>query len=108
MQRLCVDRDAQPLAAGQEPPFVETEERDALLTEAHRLEEAVAVREAAVERAEQPALRTVHPDERVGRCELHRRRRQTRRKTTEPLVPPKPNELDSATSMFRSCATFGT
>src|SRR6185437_13506675 len=33
---------------------------------------------------------------------------QRRRNTNVPLVPPKPNELDSTTSSFASRATFGT
>jgi hypothetical protein len=59
-------------------------------------EDAVAQREPAVERGNGVARLAVDEDQ------------WKRRNASVPLVPPKPNELESATSIFISRAVFGT
>jgi hypothetical protein len=63
---------------------------------AQRAEDAVAERQPAVERGNRIAGDAVDEDQ------------WKRRNASVPLVPPKPNELESATSIFISRAVFGT
>jgi hypothetical protein len=63
---------------------------------AQRAEDAIAERQAAVERGDGVARLAVDEDQ------------WKRRNASVPLVPPKPNELESATSIFISRAVWGT
>ena len=63
---------------------------------AQRAEDAVAKREAAVRDRDRARGRAVDEDQ------------WKRRNASVPLVPPKPKEFDSATSIFISRAVFGT
>src|SRR5688572_11610040 len=109
-----------------EPVEVQIEPSNDTVICRHRLEQAIAVCEPAVCGIDAGGRVSVHEPERVHgatRARLIRsscsRRKRTRHvgrsqkgqrkrlKATEPLVPPKPNELDSPASSLAWRATFG-
>jgi hypothetical protein len=78
------------------------QKKDSALPEPHALKEPVTERQPAVTRINRSGTLAVDPYERRRNAGLHTGADQMRRNTTEPLVPPKPKELDRATSTTRS------
>lgn len=82
--------------------------------ETHRPEHAIAIGESPIEGIDTAFVDTVDEDHgrAVGsvasQAATPRPRNQTLRNTSEPFVPPNPNELDTATSSRISRAVLGT
>src|SRR6185503_1143808 len=108
-----------------EPIEMQLEPADTAVARSHRFEQTVAVREPAVRGIDARRL-SVHEPERIHdatsvrpmrpscnrrACRRHvdstQMRQRRRLKATVPLVPPKPNEFDIATSSFAWRATLG-
>src|SRR3990172_1822658 len=106
---------AQHSAIGREFRVVTWPQQRFAAVQRESAEYAVAVRQPAIANADRVALNAideVHCDTGLGPrewpAEQRGQRRQTARNTRLPLVPPKPNEFESATLIFILRAVFGT
>ena len=108
-------------APGCQPVVVVIQQQRSATVNSYRLENPVTVGETAVRQGQLPGRLAIDPAC-TCRCRvIHHRaapqstlpasadtRQSKRRNTRVPLVPPKPNELESAQSILRCCAVWGT
>src|SRR5690606_28023690 len=101
-------RQQQAFAAPQQAVDMTLPERQPPRHYRHRLEQAVGVMQAPVRQRQR--LLTPAVDQRLdpGLKVRHGRPQRRRRNASVPLVPPKPKELESASSIFMLRASFGT